>query len=155
MCTWYQTTLGRRSLIDFVIVSHDLRLCVLDTRVKTGRADQLITICWWVVGRGGHWTDLVSSNELHRWIGNIWGRPLPKSSSTPTSSRVFLASQWRLGALNQTGQCPTASISAAENYGFKDPGWLKGKYPLNTKGGHRRTGKPSDWRRSPSGIWCS
>ena len=35
-CTWYQSTLGRRSMIDFVIVSSDLRPYVLDTRVKRG-----------------------------------------------------------------------------------------------------------------------
>ncbi|KAK3564528.1 hypothetical protein QTP86_022862 [Hemibagrus guttatus] len=32
--TWYQDTLGRRSMIDLVIVSSDLRPHVLDTRVK-------------------------------------------------------------------------------------------------------------------------
>ncbi|KAK3530107.1 hypothetical protein QTP86_014770 [Hemibagrus guttatus] len=34
--TWYQDTLGRRSMIDLVIVSYDLRPHVLDTRVKRG-----------------------------------------------------------------------------------------------------------------------
>ena len=34
-CMWYQT-LGRRSMIDFVIVSSDLRPCVLDTPMKRG-----------------------------------------------------------------------------------------------------------------------
>ncbi|KAI3353689.1 hypothetical protein L3Q82_004833 [Scortum barcoo] len=33
-CTWHQDTLGRRSMIDFVVVSSDLRPYVLDTRVK-------------------------------------------------------------------------------------------------------------------------
>ncbi|KAK3556193.1 hypothetical protein QTP70_005590 [Hemibagrus guttatus] len=33
---WYQDTLGRRSMIDLVIVSSDLRPHVLDTRVKRG-----------------------------------------------------------------------------------------------------------------------
>ena len=35
-CTWYQSTLGRRSMIDFVIVSFDQRPHVLGTRVKRG-----------------------------------------------------------------------------------------------------------------------
>ena len=35
-CTWYRTTLGQRSMIDFVVVSADLRPHVLDTRVKRG-----------------------------------------------------------------------------------------------------------------------
>jgi len=34
--TWYQNTLGQRSMINFVIVSSDLRPYVLDTRVKRG-----------------------------------------------------------------------------------------------------------------------
>ncbi|KAK3518329.1 hypothetical protein QTP86_018784, partial [Hemibagrus guttatus] len=34
--TWYQDTLGRRSMINLVIVSSDLRPHVLDTRVKRG-----------------------------------------------------------------------------------------------------------------------
>ncbi|TWW78310.1 hypothetical protein D4764_11G0004310 [Takifugu flavidus] len=34
MCTWHQDALGRRSMIDFVVVSLDLRPHVLDTRVK-------------------------------------------------------------------------------------------------------------------------
>ncbi|TWW77685.1 hypothetical protein D4764_12G0010750 [Takifugu flavidus] len=36
MCTWHQDALGRRSMIDFVVVSSDLRPHVLDTRVKRG-----------------------------------------------------------------------------------------------------------------------
>ncbi|TWW78262.1 hypothetical protein D4764_11G0003830 [Takifugu flavidus] len=36
MCTWHQDALGRRPMIDFVVVSSDLRLHVLDTRVKRG-----------------------------------------------------------------------------------------------------------------------
>ena len=36
MCTWHQDTLGRRSMIDFVVMSSDLRPYVLDTRVKRG-----------------------------------------------------------------------------------------------------------------------
>ncbi len=35
-CTWHQDTLGRRSMIDFVVVSSDLRPYVLDTQVKRG-----------------------------------------------------------------------------------------------------------------------
>ncbi|KAK0137434.1 Craniofacial development protein 2 [Merluccius polli] len=36
MCTWHQDTLGRSSMIDFVVVSSDLRPHVLDTRAKRG-----------------------------------------------------------------------------------------------------------------------
>ncbi|XP_077940565.1 uncharacterized protein LOC144384606 [Gasterosteus aculeatus] len=48
-CTWYQSTLGQRSMIDFVIVSSDLRLHVLDTRVKTGAelsTDHHLVVSW-------------------------------------------------------------------------------------------------------------
>ncbi|KAK3535934.1 hypothetical protein QTP70_021241 [Hemibagrus guttatus] len=44
--TWYQDTLGRRSMIDLVVVSSDLWPHVLDTRVKRGRSCQPITT-WW------------------------------------------------------------------------------------------------------------
>ncbi|KAK3519708.1 hypothetical protein QTP70_002679 [Hemibagrus guttatus] len=49
-CTWYQDTLGRRSMIDLVVVSSDLRPHVLDTRVKRGA--ELSTnhhLVWWTL----------------------------------------------------------------------------------------------------------
>uniref|UniRef100_A0A8D2ZX27 Endonuclease/exonuclease/phosphatase domain-containing protein n=1 Tax=Scophthalmus maximus TaxID=52904 RepID=A0A8D2ZX27_SCOMX len=48
-CTWYQSTLGQRSMIDFVIVSSDLRPHVLDTRVKRGAelsTDHHLVVSW-------------------------------------------------------------------------------------------------------------
>ena len=47
--TWHQNTLGRRSLIDFVVVSADLRPSVLDTRVKRGAelsTDHHLVVSW-------------------------------------------------------------------------------------------------------------
>ncbi|KAK5904105.1 hypothetical protein CesoFtcFv8_005702 [Champsocephalus esox] len=47
--TRYQSTLGRRSMIDFVIVSSDLRPYVLDTRVKRGAGlstDHHLVVSW-------------------------------------------------------------------------------------------------------------
>ncbi|KAK3551641.1 hypothetical protein QTP70_020851 [Hemibagrus guttatus] len=47
--TWYQDTLGRRSMIDLVVVSSDLRLHVLDTRVKRGAelsTDHHLVVSW-------------------------------------------------------------------------------------------------------------
>ncbi|KAI3352266.1 hypothetical protein L3Q82_005245 [Scortum barcoo] len=38
-CTWHQDTLGRRSMIDFVVVSSDLRPYVLDTRIPREAGD--------------------------------------------------------------------------------------------------------------------
>ncbi|KAK3555302.1 hypothetical protein QTP86_014896, partial [Hemibagrus guttatus] len=46
---WYQDTLGRRSMIDLVIVSSDLRPHVLDTRVKRGAelsTDHHLVVSW-------------------------------------------------------------------------------------------------------------
>ncbi|KAK3510372.1 hypothetical protein QTP70_005671 [Hemibagrus guttatus] len=47
--TWYQDTLGRRSMINLVIVSSDLRPHVLDTRVKRGvelSTDHHLVVSW-------------------------------------------------------------------------------------------------------------
>uniref|UniRef100_A0A671UIZ1 Endonuclease/exonuclease/phosphatase domain-containing protein n=1 Tax=Sparus aurata TaxID=8175 RepID=A0A671UIZ1_SPAAU len=49
MCTWHQDTLGRRSMIDFVVMSSDLRPYVLDTRVKRGAelsTDHHLVVSW-------------------------------------------------------------------------------------------------------------
>ncbi|KAI3364575.1 hypothetical protein L3Q82_011365 [Scortum barcoo] len=48
-CTWHQDTLGRRSMIDFVVVSSDLWPYVLDTRVKRGAelsTDHHLVVSW-------------------------------------------------------------------------------------------------------------
>ncbi|KAK3573061.1 hypothetical protein QTP86_012293 [Hemibagrus guttatus] len=47
--TWYQDTLGQRSMIDLVTVSSDLRPHVLDTRVKRGAelsTDHHLVVSW-------------------------------------------------------------------------------------------------------------
>uniref|UniRef100_A0A8C6Q7E1 Endonuclease/exonuclease/phosphatase domain-containing protein n=1 Tax=Nothobranchius furzeri TaxID=105023 RepID=A0A8C6Q7E1_NOTFU len=49
MCSWHQDTLGRSSMIDFVVVSSDLRPHVLDTRVKRGAelsTDHYLVVSW-------------------------------------------------------------------------------------------------------------
>ncbi|XP_049457564.1 craniofacial development protein 2-like [Epinephelus fuscoguttatus] len=48
-CTWYQNTLGQRSMIDLVVVSADLRPCVLDIQVKRGAelsTDHHLVVSW-------------------------------------------------------------------------------------------------------------
>ncbi|KAK3572533.1 hypothetical protein QTP86_034321, partial [Hemibagrus guttatus] len=53
--TWYQDTLGWRSMIDLVIVSSDLRPHVLDTRVKRGAelsTDHHLVVSWICLRRG-------------------------------------------------------------------------------------------------------
>ncbi|KAK3512631.1 hypothetical protein QTP70_018762 [Hemibagrus guttatus] len=47
--TWYQDTLGQRSMIDLVVVSSDLQLHVLDTQVKRGAelsTDHHLVVSW-------------------------------------------------------------------------------------------------------------
>ena len=49
MCTWHQDTLDRSSMIDFVVMSLDLRPHVLDTRAKRGAelsTDQHLVVIW-------------------------------------------------------------------------------------------------------------
>uniref|UniRef100_A0A8C6LI15 Endonuclease/exonuclease/phosphatase domain-containing protein n=1 Tax=Nothobranchius furzeri TaxID=105023 RepID=A0A8C6LI15_NOTFU len=49
MWSWHQDTEGRSSMIDFVVVSSDLRLHVLDTRVKRGAelsTDHYLLVSW-------------------------------------------------------------------------------------------------------------
>ncbi|TWW77644.1 hypothetical protein D4764_12G0010340 [Takifugu flavidus] len=49
MCTWHQDALGRRSMIDFVVVSSDLRPHVVDTWVKRGvelSTDHHLVVSW-------------------------------------------------------------------------------------------------------------
>lgn len=48
-CTWYQNSLGQRSVIDFVVVSSALQPYVLDTWVKRGAelsADNYLVVSW-------------------------------------------------------------------------------------------------------------
>ena len=49
MCTWHQDTLGRSSMIDFVVSSSELRPHVLDTQVKRGAelsTDHHLVVSW-------------------------------------------------------------------------------------------------------------
>ena len=49
MCTWHQDALRRRSIINFVVVSSDLRPNVLDTWVKRGAelsSDHHLVVSW-------------------------------------------------------------------------------------------------------------
>ena len=49
MCTWHQDTLGRSLMIDFIVVSSDLRPHVLDTRARRGAelsTDHHLVVSW-------------------------------------------------------------------------------------------------------------
>jgi len=41
MCTWHQDTLGRSPMIDFVVVSSDLR-----PTIRPGRPKRIVRVCW-------------------------------------------------------------------------------------------------------------
>ncbi|KAI3354198.1 hypothetical protein L3Q82_018737 [Scortum barcoo] len=92
-CTWHQDTLGRRSMIDFVVVSSDLRPYVLDTRVKRGAelsTDHHLVVSWirWQrrkLDRPGRPKRIVRVC----WE-RVWPSPLSGRSSTPTSGRASL-----------------------------------------------------------------
>ncbi|KAK3547896.1 hypothetical protein QTP70_000352 [Hemibagrus guttatus] len=65
--TWYQDTLGQRSMINLVVMSSDLRPHVLDTRVKRGRSCQLITTWWGVFN--SHLRE--SFNQIPKEVGDM------------------------------------------------------------------------------------
>ena len=48
-CTWYQATLGKRLMINFVVVSSDLWPFVLDREVELSTDNYLVVslILWW------------------------------------------------------------------------------------------------------------
>ncbi|KAI3364368.1 hypothetical protein L3Q82_011166 [Scortum barcoo] len=108
-CTWHQDTLGRRSMIDFVVVSSDLRPYVLDTRVKRGAelsTDHHLVVSW------------------IRWQRRKLDRPgRPK--------RVLF--RGRLGTLSPSGPCslPPLSTLAVRSCGRKVSGACRGGNPPN------------------------
>ncbi|KAI3351300.1 hypothetical protein L3Q82_005843 [Scortum barcoo] len=106
-CMWHQDTLGRRwerSMIDFVVVSSDLRPYVLDTRVKRGAelsTDHHLVVSWirWQrrkLDRPGRPKRIVRVC----WERLAWLSPLSGRSSTPTSGRASHRFRGRLGTLS-------------------------------------------------------
>ncbi|TWW77681.1 hypothetical protein D4764_12G0010710 [Takifugu flavidus] len=91
MCSWHQDALGRKSMINFVVVSSDLWPHVLDTGVKRGAelsTDHLV-VSWL------------------RWWGRKPDKPrnarqslLSEGASTHTSGRALTMSQGRRGTLS-------------------------------------------------------
>ncbi|KAK3514313.1 hypothetical protein QTP70_013799 [Hemibagrus guttatus] len=83
--TWYQDTLGWRSMIDLVVVSSDLRPHVLDTRVKRGvelSTDHHLVVSWIrlrrrMLDRLGRPKPLLLHIERGqlRWLGHLFRMP--------------------------------------------------------------------------------
>ncbi|KAK3569254.1 hypothetical protein QTP86_026594, partial [Hemibagrus guttatus] len=116
--TWYQDTLGRRSMIDLVVMSSDLQLHVLDTREKRGaelstnhhlvvswirlrrrmpdrlgRPKYIVRVCWEHLAdpsvRGVFNSHLRESfNQIQREVGDI------ESEWTMFSSSIVDAAIW-------------------------------------------------------------
>ncbi|KAI3377711.1 hypothetical protein L3Q82_008869 [Scortum barcoo] len=113
-CTWHQDTLGRRSMIDFVVVSSDLRPYVLDTRVKRGAelsTDHHLVVSWIQLAEeevGQTWQTQTYCEGL---LGNVWPSPLSGRSSTPTSGRASHRFRGRLGTLSPSGPCSLPPLS--------------------------------------------
>ncbi|KAI3362737.1 hypothetical protein L3Q82_001804 [Scortum barcoo] len=116
-CTWHhQDTLGRRSMIDFVVVSSDLRPYVLDTRVKRGAelsTDHHLVVSWirWQEEEVGQtWQTQTYCEGLLGTSG--WPSPLSGRSSTPTSGRASHRFRGgRLGTLSPSGPCSLPPLS--------------------------------------------
>ncbi|KAK3508205.1 hypothetical protein QTP70_017467 [Hemibagrus guttatus] len=119
--TWYQDTLGRRLMIDLVVLSSDLRPHVLDTRVKRGaelstdhhlvvswirlrrrmpdrlgRPKRIVRVCWERLAdpsvRGVFNSHLRESfNQIPREVGDI------ESEWTMFSSSIVDAAIWSCG----------------------------------------------------------
>ncbi|KAI3363850.1 hypothetical protein L3Q82_001451 [Scortum barcoo] len=128
-CTWHQDTLGRRSMIDFVVVSSDLRPYVLDTRVKRGAelsTDHHLVVSWirWQrrkLDRPGRPKRIVRGSVGKRLA---WPSPLSGRSSTPTSGRASHRFRGRLETLSPSGPCslPPLSTRAVRSCGRKVSG---------------------------------
>ncbi|KAI3373571.1 hypothetical protein L3Q82_021956, partial [Scortum barcoo] len=116
-CTWHQDTLGRRSMIDFVVVSSDLRPYVLDTRVKRGAE---------LVNRsppGGELDPLAEEEVGQTWQTQTYcegllgtsGRALCQGGhSTPTSGRASHRFRGRLETLSPSGPCSLPPLSTRQ-----------------------------------------
>ncbi|KAK3562395.1 hypothetical protein QTP86_033533 [Hemibagrus guttatus] len=102
--TWYQDTLGRRSMIDFVVMSSDLRPHVLDTRVKRGAelsTDHHLVVSWICLRR--RMPDRLGRPK--RIVRVRWEHLADPLCFPPTSGRVSTRSRGRLGTLSLSGPC--------------------------------------------------
>ncbi|TWW65116.1 hypothetical protein D4764_21G0000160 [Takifugu flavidus] len=107
MYTWHQDALGRRSMIDFVVVSSNLRPHVLDTRVKRGAelsTDHHLVVSW--LRWWGRMPD--RPGRPKRVVRVCWERlaeTLSEGASTHTSGRALTMFQGRWGTLSPSGPC--------------------------------------------------
>ena len=136
--TWRQDTRGYRSIIDFIVVSSDLRQLVLDTRVKRGA--ELSTDHYLVVSRVRfegrrpdrprtpkkvtriRWEDLANDNIRTAFEAHIRNRYLMTPNATESAEK-----EWRLfkEAVIEaaTEACGLKRVGAAFGGGQRTPWW--------------------------------
>ncbi|KAI3371418.1 hypothetical protein L3Q82_024015 [Scortum barcoo] len=116
-CTWHQDTLGRRSMIDFVVVvSSDLRPYVLDTRFEVVDARSLVPVVaatprtrWWTPGCKGcrQAEEGVLSDHVGLW--DSWtqltgtGRPRQAAARTVLEAKTRVWEEFGGELLTSTG----------------------------------------------------
>ena len=165
-CTWYQSTLGQRPMINFVIVSSDLQPCVLGSWVKRGTelsTDHL-------GHRGGHrW-----SGKLSDWRrspsgtvvpGDSWGSfwtPMrgvtgrwPEDRITFFADDAVLMASLNVGlqrSLNQfAAQCEAAAMKIST---YKSEAMVLSRKPVLLYSGWGMSPCPK-WRSSSTSGFCS
>ena len=140
-CTWHQDTLGRRSMIDLVVVSSDLRPRVSDTRVKRGAelsTDHHLVVSWirWL-GRKP-----VRPGRPKRIVRVCWERlvePSVSRVSTPTSGRASPRFRGWQETWSPSGLCspPPLSMRPFVAVVARSPVPVAAAIPV-PGGGHRR-----------------
>ncbi len=106
-CTWYQNTLGQRSMIDFVVVSSDLWPHILDTRLKRGAelsANHRLMVSWircW--GRLPGWPGTPKHSEGERGTRGrgLCLRGLQLPTQPQISRRKWMDGWWHLLVLQK------------------------------------------------------
>ncbi|KAK3543164.1 hypothetical protein QTP70_012267 [Hemibagrus guttatus] len=146
---WYQDTLGRRSMIDLVVMSSDLRPHVLDTRVKRGAelsTDHHLVVSWIRLRRrmpdrlgrpkrivrgvfNSHLRE--SFNQIPREVGDI------ESEWTMFSSSIVDAAIRSCGRKVSGASC--GGNPRTRRRSPIEPGWLGGLWRQL-----RHTGRPSE-----------
>ncbi|KAI3360757.1 hypothetical protein L3Q82_012993 [Scortum barcoo] len=116
-CTWHQDTLGWRLMIDFVVVSSDLRPYVLDTRVKRGAelsTDHHLVVSWirWQrrkLDRPGR------PKRIVRVLLGTSGQALCQGGLQLSPPEELLTdSERRLGTLSPSGPCSLPPLSTRQ-----------------------------------------
>uniref|UniRef100_A0A8C6PXI1 Endonuclease/exonuclease/phosphatase domain-containing protein n=1 Tax=Nothobranchius furzeri TaxID=105023 RepID=A0A8C6PXI1_NOTFU len=137
MCSWHQDTLGRSSMIDFV-VSSDLRPHVLDTRVKRGA--ELSTNHYLVVSWHGWWGRMPVRPGRTKRIARVCWERLPESPV-----RRSFNSHLRQNFQNVPGEAGTLSLNGPCSV----PPLSCGRRIVSAVGG-----TPGVWGTRPSDMGC-